>query len=272
MSKAASNLTIRVATALVAVPLILLLVFRGPAWGLFALVVPAALLGAYELLSMTHPGERSSHLIGAGAALASCTIVYFRGADAKSVLTLLLLAPVLGGFWTLAKLGDIKTSALRMTAMTMAPLLVLPLVLLAVMKRDFSDGPTLVLMSLTFAWASDTGGYFGGRFFGKHKLYEAVSPKKTMEGAIGGLLASLVGAVCIHYLLHPQFSLVAHLVLSLVAAAVGIAGDLAESLIKRATGVKDSGAIVPGHGGILDRVDALLLTSLTVYLAAVWLR
>src|SRR6202044_2759789 len=121
--------------------------------------------------------------------------------------------------------------------------------------------------AIGLAWFADTGAYFAGRFLGKHKLYEAVSPKKTVEGAIGGLIASVVWALLGSFFFLRGMLPVAHAIpLALAAGAFGQAGDLAESLLKRSTGVKDSGAIVPGHGGILDRVDALLLTSAIVYL------
>jgi phosphatidate cytidylyltransferase len=123
-----------------------------------------------------------------------------------------------------------------------------------------------------FAWWGDTGGYFAGRYLGKHKLYEAVSPKKTIEGSVGGLAGSVLGALCAHFWYLPSISLAHAIPLSLVAGAFGQAGDLGESLIKRSTGVKDSGQIVPGHGGILDRVDALLLTSAVVFLYTLWIR
>jgi phosphatidate cytidylyltransferase len=127
-------------------------------------------------------------------------------------------------------------------------------------------------MTLMFAWFSDTGGYFAGRFLGKHKLYEAVSPKKTVEGALGGLAGSVIGALLAHFWYLPSIPLVHAIVLALLAGALGQAGDLGESLVKRSTGVKDSGQIVPGHGGVLDRVDALLLTSAVVYLYTLWFR
>jgi phosphatidate cytidylyltransferase len=120
-------------------------------------------------------------------------------------------------------------------------------------------------MTLMFAWWGDTGGYFAGRFLGKRKLYPAVSPKKTVEGAIGGLAGSVAGALCAHFWYLPSIPLLNSVVLAIVAGALGQAGDLGESLIKRSTGVKDSGQIVPGHGGILDRVDGLLFVMPATY-------
>jgi len=121
-----------------------------------------------------------------------------------------------------------------------------------------------------FSWMSDTGGYFAGRFLGKHKLYEAVSPKKTVEGSLGGLAGGLAGMFLTRAVLLPDLPLSHGIPLALGATALGQAGDLGESVLKRSTGVKDSGAIVPGHGGILDRVDALMMTSVVVYLYVVW--
>ena len=146
-----------------------------------------------------------------------------------------------------------------------------PLSMLAVMRRDLLEaGPGYVVMSIMFAWFGDTGGYFAGRFLGKHKLYEAVSPKKTVEGAIGGLGGSVIGALMAHFWFLPSLPLVSGVILALVAGALGQAGDLGESLLKRSFGVKDSGAIVPGHGGILDRVDALMVTAAVTFLYTLW--
>jgi phosphatidate cytidylyltransferase len=123
-----------------------------------------------------------------------------------------------------------------------------------------------------FAWWGDTGGYFAGRFLGKHKLYAAVSPNKTVEGAVGGLVGSVAGALAASLGFLRAVPLSHSIPLAILAGVLGQAGDLGESLIKRSTGVKDSGAIVPGHGGILDRVDALLMASITVYMYALWFR
>lgn len=273
--KAPSNLFVRLATAVVAVPLILLLLYKGPPWGFYLLAFPASLIGSQELFAMTHEGDRISQAIGVALSAAVSLALYFLGSDIRVVLAIVAIVPLAGPLITLARLGDIKTAAVRAMAMGMAPLYVsAPLTWLAIVRRDVpnGDGPSYVVMTIMFAWFSDTGGYFAGRFLGKHKLYEAVSPKKTVEGAIGGLAGSAIGATLAHFWFLPSIPLAHALPLSIVAGALGQAGDLGESLIKRATGVKDSGQIVPGHGGILDRVDALLLTSTVVYLYTLFVR
>ena len=213
-------------------------------------------------------------MIGVGLTAAVSGIFYWCGTQPKLVIAMLIIVPLLGPLVTLLHLGEMKTAALRACAMSMGPFFVgLPLTLLAVMNRDVgvqtgvaSDGPGFVILSIMFAWFGDTGGYFAGRFLGKHKLYPAVSPKKTVEGSIGGLAGSALGAVMAHFWYLPSLPLATGIGLALLAGALGQLGDLGESLLKRSTGVKDSGAIVPGHGGILDRVDALIMTGTVVYL------
>jgi len=124
------------------------------------------------------------------------------------------------------------------------------------------------MLALVTAWATDTGAYLAGTRLGKHKFFPRISPKKTWEGAIGGWLAApltmlALGGLCGLPLAH----------CALWGILIGLAatfGDLAESLLKRQTGVKDSGNIVPGHGGILDRLDSLLFTAVVTYYYLVW--
>ena len=112
---------------------------------------------------------------------------------------------------------------------------------------------------LVVMWLGDTGAYFAGRFLGKHKLYEAVSPKKTWEGAFGGIAGSLVAAIVMKLTrFHDALPWLDLVLIAVPGAMLGQMGDLVESLFKRSTGVKDSGSILPGHGGILDRIDAVL--------------
>jgi phosphatidate cytidylyltransferase len=268
-----SNLALRLLTAAVGAPAILALLYLGPPWAFYLLVLPATLIGCSELFAMTHPGDRISQFVGVAiSAAVSVTLYAFGIRDPRVMITLLVVVPAVGPLVTLVRLGEIQSAAIRSFAIGFGPLFVaVPLTLLAMMRRDFGEqGPGLVVLSLMFAWWGDTGGYFAGRFLGKHKLYEAVSPKKTVEGAFGGLLGSVLGALCASLWYLPHLPLAHSIPLALVAGALGQAGDLGESLIKRSTGVKDSGAIVPGHGGILDRVDALLMTTTTVYLYAIW--
>ena len=125
-----------------------------------------------------------------------------------------------------------------------------------------SRGLALALVALTCTWISDTAAYAVGRMIGKHPFFPAISPRKSIEGAIGGIIAPLiVGMIWANML---EWSLVFGALLGGVAGVAAIAGDLLESMLKRAVGVKDAGAIIPGHGGLLDRVDSLLLVLVAV--------
>ena len=273
MSAGASNLALRLATAAVAVPVILSLLYLAPPWGFYALVLPASLVATHELLAMTHPADAVSRTIGVAIAATASLVVYLYPDDPRLLLTLLIAVPVVGPLVTLARLGKLETAALRACALGLAPLFVgVPPALLGLLLRKLGPaGPGAVLLALGLAWFTDTGAYFTGRFFGRRKLYEAVSPKKTVEGALGGVVSSLVWAVfCSLVLLRGSLPLAHALPLAVVGGSLGQAGDLAESLFKRSTGVKDSGAIVPGHGGVLDRIDSVLVTSVVVYLYAQW--
>lgn len=117
----------------------------------------------------------------------------------------------------------------------------------------------ITLGILLLLWANDTGGYFGGRYFGKHKLYERISPKKTWEGSISGGILSLAAATLLFYVF-PVLSLSEWLGLSLIIVVVGSMGDLVESQLKRSLNIKDSGSSLPGHGGFLDRFDGLIIS------------
>lgn len=124
--------------------------------------------------------------------------------------------------------------------------------------------PRLLLGIFMFIWLYDTGAYCFGMLFGRHRLFERVSPKKSWEGVIGGIVACLAGAWVTHNWFDEFFQvpdLTTWIGLSLVVAVFATFGDLVESLIKRTVGVKDSGNILPGHGGILDRIDSLLLVA-----------
>ncbi|HHJ80214.1 MAG TPA: phosphatidate cytidylyltransferase [Candidatus Tenderia electrophaga] len=120
------------------------------------------------------------------------------------------------------------------------------------------DGPAMLLFVMVLIWAADSGAYFAGRKFGKHKLAPRVSPGKTIEGVVGGLFAaalfSVIGAASFDL---PVLGGISFVLLSVVVVLLSVIGDLFESLFKRRAGVKDSGQLLPGHGGVLDRIDSL---------------
>ena len=273
-----SNLVVRLATGFIGAPLILVLLYGGTAFAWFLFVSVCAAIGALEFFSMTHPDDRVSQVAGTVVTLSVMTVIWMWGTHASVLLGLLLTVPLLSMFLVLWRLGNIQTAALRMAAGTFGPLwLGGGLSATILLRRDAGhgltrDGASFVVLALVLAWLSDTGAYFAGRHLGRRKLYEAVSPKKTVEGACGGLVGGLVGALCTRWLVLPVLPLAHAVALALVAGALGQAGDLGESLLKRSVGVKDSGGILPGHGGILDRADALLVTSTITYLYVVSMR
>ncbi len=269
-----SNLAVRLITALVVAPLLLVVLFLAPPWAWYLIVFAACGVGAQELFGMTHPGDKVAQSAGVLVTLMVSLGLYYRGSDPRVLLTILLLVPIIGMLMPLWRLGEIPSAGLRMLAGVAGPLYVGGLLTtIGLMRRDAgADGPAFVLLTLMIAWLGDTGGYFFGRFLGKTKLYEAVSPKKTRAGFVGSLVGSMVGALLAHFWYLPSLPLLHALPLALVAGALGQFGDLVESLLKRSTGIKDSGWIIPGHGGILDRIDALLVASSIVYLYTLWIR
>ncbi len=267
------NLAIRLLTSVVVVPLLLAALFVAPSWVWFAVVLCACVVGGLELFGMTHPGDRVAQAVGALATAAASAALYFYASDPRVLVTLMVVVVLQGALMPLWRLGEIKTAALRVFSGMAGPLYVgVLLTTVASIHRDHFDtgGPGMVVMILAIAWLGDTGGYFAGRFLGKTPLYPAVSPKKTREGFVGSLLGSVVGGVGAQLLLVPALPTLHIAVLALIAGALGQLGDLVESLLKRSTGIKDSGSIVPGHGGILDRLDAVLVVSPLVYLYLRW--
>jgi phosphatidate cytidylyltransferase len=131
------------------------------------------------------------------------------------------------------------------------------------------QGPAILLFVLVITWVGDTAAYFAGRAIGKHKLAPVLSPKKTWEGTVASILgALLVAVVFTRWLTIPLPHLLA---MAAVGNIAGQAGDLLESAYKRSAGVKDSGSLLPGHGGVLDRIDALILAIPVVWYYWIWI-
>jgi len=160
--------------------------------------------------------------------------------------------------------------ALKLLAGTMVS--VPPWAALVVLHTHGADGPLLTLLLLVMVWLADSGAYITGRRWGRHKLAPQISPGKTREGVYGGLLASLLFAGIAGWLYSrsPSWTLTFTLI-ALPAMLFSVVGDLLESLMKRQSGFKDSGGIIPGHGGILDRIDSLVAAAPVFLAGFLWL-
>lgn len=261
---APSNLTLRVATAFVMLPILLFLLFRGePWWWLAFLLVAACTTAALELYGMVYPGDRLAQGVGVLSVGLVTLAVYVWPEHPTMLFLTILLLPAVAVVLALWRLRDLQPAALQLMTGAFGPLWIGGGVGAVALLRKLGgvEGPGLALMTLVLAWGSDTGGYFAGRAFGKNRLYEKVSPKKTVEGAIGGVVSAIVFALANRALFVRSLSIRDTVMLAVLGGILGIFGDLGESLIKRSTGVKDSGGIVPGHGGMLDRIDAVLITA-----------
>ena len=133
------------------------------------------------------------------------------------------------------------------------------------LHNDFPEGHKLIFFLLLVVWLGDAGAYYCGKNFGKHKMSPRISPKKTVEGGIGGALTSVITAIVIHFTFFKNFPLLHAVIACVILSFSGMLGDLAESMWKRSAAVKDSGTLLPGHGGFLDRFDSIFYTAPILY-------
>jgi phosphatidate cytidylyltransferase len=270
MTEANRNLVLRVASAAFLAPLVILAISWPRTLPLEIAVHAAVVLALGEFYWMVLRGDPVwMRVCGIGLGLLVSLAVAWCGAP-TGVLAALVLGTVVAAILHLYRFGELETVAARLGLMVFGflyvPLLLTPLTLL----RRLPDGSDWVYLTLTLTFFCDTGAYVAGRMFGRHKLYPAVSPKKTMEGAVGGLLFAFGAGALAHFWYMPQLGWGDAAAVTLPGAAVSMVGDLVESMVKRSQGVKDSGRLLPGHGGILDRIDALLFSTPFVYLYATY--
>lgn len=277
---ALGNLAQRFLVAVVAVPILLALLHYHRPEPTWIVIFLASLIAMHEFFGMTLPKEDRTPALIMGA-IASAAFYWLEPhsstyAPHSKVLTgailagnaiAVVLAVIVPGLYYLFRFRDIPSVAGRYAA-TVAGIIYAGFLatFLAFLKRvDPNQGGDTVVLVLIIAWVADTGGYFAGRFLGKAKLYEAVSPKKTWAGLWGGIAGAVVGVIVLKLFFAKWLSWVDVFAISIPGCLLGQMGDLAESLIKRSVGVKDSGSLLPGHGGILDRIDAVLFIAPYVY-------
>jgi phosphatidate cytidylyltransferase len=262
------NLLVRIATAVVGLPVVGLIVLWHEPWGIVGLCLAAAVLSLVEYAGLALPGRPVAERAGTvvlGSAL--FLVLALRPNLAAAVVPVAVMATA---FLVLPGAVDLKAAWTRMAAVGFGLCYIGGL--LSALPILHREGPAWVALAIALSFGNDTGAYFAGRALGKRKLAPLISPGKTVEGALGGLVANLLVALAARALFMSELTLVDCAALAVPAAIVGPMGDLLESLLKRAAGAKDSGRLLPGHGGILDRIDALLFVGAYVCLYATHLR
>ena len=198
--------------------------------------LPAALVGGLFTICFLPAFQPLVLPVGVGLVIFSCLVALFRIGEIR------------------AAVGEVS---LRLFGFLYVPLLLGQMILL----RNEPHGVAWIFLLLVVVMCGDTGAYYVGSTLGRRKLYPVVSPNKSVEGSIGGLAGSLVGALIASRTFFPELTIVDCCGTALLLGPLGQLGDLFESLLKRSCGVKDSGTIIPGHGGILDRLDSILFAA-----------
>lgn len=252
----ASNLQLRVISSVVLIAVVLALTFVG-GWPFRLLSVLIAAGMFYEWVAMTRRAGGVALQIGSGALLGVVLLAVAVGASAPVVLGLLAAALVISGVSGLVLRQGLWTTVGVVYAGLSA-------VTLAFLRDADAAGFAALLFLFAIVWATDILAYFVGRSIGGPKLAPAISPGKTWSGAIGGAIGGMIaGTVVAAVFGGGNFAGLA--LVALVLSVLSQAGDLFESWVKRRSGVKDSGTIIPGHGGVMDRVDALVAAALALY-------
>ena len=259
-------------TGLIALPFLAFFIYRGEAW--FCLLVAAAAeLGMWEYFRIVLKQEEK--IFSPLPLLGFLTVggllwTAFKGAPGlmAAVLAFNLMA---GGLVAILQYGShpetLKTLAKQALGVVYVPLFISFLVLI----RNDANGMGWIFFLLFIVFAGDTSALYVGSFYGRHKLIPTVSPGKTIEGSLGGLAANLIFGALAKALFLPGLTWPQALFYSLLIGAAGQVGDLFESVLKRSSQVKDSGVLLPGHGGILDRIDALLFAAPVAYFLKVFI-
>jgi phosphatidate cytidylyltransferase len=264
-----SELSKRVATGVIGGAALLALIIFGTRVGVALLAALLSLGMLYEMIEMTFalPDKAEKRVVLLGISwLVAFVNFWVPRAEYE-----LLLVSFLGLFTyflfsaerhrgepLLAHFRELIYSIFGLLYLGFLPLF-LPLI------RDSANGVHWTIVFLLIVWAGDTGAYFAGKKYGHRKLYPLISPKKTVEGGLGGLAAGLVVALLYKLIFFQAMSVGAAFVISLVVGTVAAVGDLCESFLKRAHDTKDSGTILPGHGGFLDRFDGVVFSLPVMY-------
>lgn len=271
MNEKNKNLVIRTVSSVILLPVVLFLLFMGGLYSVGLLGVAAAVC-ASEYYTITQKQLSPAAWVGILLAGLLPALPWWDAARAGEASFWLTAFFLFFAFTYHLIRGPLQDAPVRVSHLVTG-LLYGSVGMTAVSGlRLMEDGMAWCVAALTITWANDTSAYFAGRFLGRHKLYPAVSPNKTWEGFAGGLVGSVIGMFVARGFFFPVFTVTDCLLLGVFGGILGPIGDLVESMLKRAYGVKDSGRIIPGHGGILDRIDALLFNAPLVFVYVTFLR
>ena len=255
-------------TGLAALPFLIFLVYKG---GVFfsVLVSAASLVALWEYYRMvlnakTHPLSGIILWWGYGIGLALIWVAYLGRSDLSlGLLAVNLLVNALISMFQFKS----DRSVLQVVSGQLQGIIYIPLFLsFLILIRQGSSGMIWIFLLLAIVFAGDTSALYAGTYFGRHKISPAISPGKTIEGAIGGLGASLIAGIVGKSLFLPDLSWPISILFFIAAGIAGQVGDLFESELKRSSGIKDSSGILPGHGGMLDRIDGILFAAPIAYI------
>jgi phosphatidate cytidylyltransferase len=260
----------RLLSTLVLLPLFVWMVIDGPMWLFGAAMVLVGALGQWEFTGMfERAGVRTLRLIGlvGGSVL---TASFALPISERMTFTAVLLAICAIGFLRAEAAGR---AAWEPVAVTLFGVCYVNWLLgYTFWLRDLEHGVEWILLLVSVTWLGETAAYLVGSTLGRHKLAPSISPRKTIEGAVAQLVMSGLAALGARAWFFPALSLDGALVAGLLLGVVGQAGDLIESAIKRSVGTKDTGRLIPGHGGMLDRVDSLLVNTPVLFYYATYAR
>jgi phosphatidate cytidylyltransferase len=274
-----SSLAQRVLSAVLLLPLLVVVIWWN-VWSVAATVLVATVVALFELYAAFRQGGYQPRVaVGLACALAIILALALQATFSLDlilpVLTLSIIASLIAELAYESQPGSLPSWGLSLAGAFYVAWLLGHFILLRSLGTPLHDtifkqlgmqpGVAWIYYVCAVTWLQDTGAYFVGRQFGRHKLAPMLSPKKTWEGAAGGMIAAvLTGAGCV-LLLGLPITLLQGALLGVVGGIVGPLGDLSESLIKRQVGLKDAGNLIPGHGGLLDRVDSLLFSAPILY-------
>lgn len=254
----------RLLTAAVGIPVLALLILYGGETSFAVFIVLAAAAGLVEYYAMVLPGQMMvSRAIGLILGMTVAASFYFM--DVLTTCAMLVLCFFGFAFMCLIQFGP-GISMAEVLSREVMGLIYVPFFLgHLILIRHWNQGIIWTFFLLAVVFAGDTAAYYTGRVLGRHKLSPNISPRKTVEGAIGGLSANLVVGALFKRYCFVELSWGIFIVLLFSLGILAQMGDLVESMIKRSVGLKDSGTLLPGHGGILDRIDALLFAAPALY-------